>query len=505
MSFPMNSPEEIPDLDGAGFVPPHSIDAEMSVLGAMLLGDRSAVDAGLILLQPEDFYRLCHGRIFDAMRSISHRNEAVDIITLKDELLRLGQLDECGGFTYLMQLGDFVPTTANLQYYARIVLEKAGLRRLMDAGRAIIGLAYDAHTRTGGYGNTPETSPRIAAETAERLVMEAAAPLTINAADDLLSPSERKDPVPVWAMLQDEIAAIEERGQRGDALLGPSTGYAAIDRLTSGCEPGTLWLLGARPSVGKTALACCIGENVAKAGGKVANFSMEMTRKPLMHRLLSQASGVPMEFIRKGGRPDPETGKLRPLTREDWERINEAASRLWRKSFWVDDTRALTPSAMKSRARRLRTEMGGLDLVIVDHALLMHSDRQLKDENEKFSSISNGLQALSRELGVCVLALMQLNREVEKRQDKRPQLSDLRSSGTWEQDADIVSFLYRPAYYDETDENTVKDAHGITRDEVEFLVEKNRQGERSLCKLQFAREIVRYDSLIYQTSGPDMF
>lgn len=475
-------------------VAPQDVDAERSVLGALMLDSTGeAFDVAISLLSEQDFYYEAHGVVFRAIVSVCLRREPVDILSLRNELRGMGQLDAIGGTSYLTLLGESVPTTANLPHYARIVREKAALRRLIETAAKIAGSAYAAHEGTEG------PSVRAVAELAEREIMAAAGALTTVADDPTLPPSERKEPVEIWTLFDDEERAMAERAEAGDGLLGPSTGFPAIDRLTQGCVPGELHMTGARPSMGKTALETCIGVHLAVHGGNVLYFSLEMPRIALLHRVWSLASAVPLRFIRAGC-VILEDQRTRPFNSDERERLAEAKQRLRGKHFVVDDTRSITPAAMEARARREIRRLGHLDAIIVDHAVLVTPDqttRKLTTENDVMTSISNGLQAMSRRLTVNVRALMQLNRGVERREDKRPALSDLRGSGAWEQDADIVAFLYRPSYYDKRDvaDKGQRGPDDITRSEAEYLVEKSRNGETAFCKLQFAEEITRFENM----------
>lgn len=453
-----------------GRVPPHNIEAEMAVLGSMMLGDRGAVERAAEMLARDDFYRENHALIFEAMISLSEKDEPVEIVTLKDELQRKGVLDNIGGLVYLMQLGEIEFTTANLPYYARIVQEKAIMRRLIEAANQIAGLAYN---------EVDEVSDLV--DRSERIIFEVA---------------RRRDSqgfTPLRPLLNEAFERIDILYHEKGVTTGIDTGFVDLNYMTSGLQDGDLIILAARPSMGKTSLAVGIGQNAClRANKSVAVFSLEMSKEQLVQRMICSEARVDAHRMRTGFLHD-----------EDWERISHAVQRLWEANLFIDDSTDMSHLEMRAKCRRLRAEHG-LDLVIVDYLQLMRGTGRNDNRNEEITTIARGLKSLARELRVPVIALAQLSRAVERREDKRPMLSDLRDSGSIEAEADVVSFIYRPAYY-ERKQMVSQDGEGQKEEEnrggeyegeeAELIIAKQRNGPTGTVKLAFVPKYARFDNL----------
>lgn len=462
-------------------LPPQDIEAEMSVLGALLLGDRTAVERATETLQREDFYRDAHGRIYEAMISLTERDEPVDIVTLKDELDKRGILDAVGGIGYLIQLGEFVPTTANVVYYAEIVAKKAVLRRLIEAAGEIAGLAY---SQSEEVDQLTDLSERLIFNVARRRRTQGFTPLK-----------------PLLSDVFDRIDTLyHERG----VTTGIDTGFNDLNYITSGFQPGDLIIIAARPSMGKTALTLNIGQNAALRSEKsVAVFSLEMSKESLVQRMICSEARVDAHRLRTGF-----------LTEEDWSRLAQAVDRLWNARLFIDDTTDVSALEMRAKCRRLRAEYG-LDMVIVDYLQLMRGSNKnggFDNRNNEITEIARGLKNLARELEVPVIALSQLSRAVEKREDKRPMLSDLRDSGSIEAEADVVGFIYRPSYYASKEaisqdaEEKADQARGdgeYQGEEAEVIIAKQRNGPTGTVKLAFLPKFARFDNLAQNREGPD--
>jgi len=444
-------------------VPPQNIEAEQSVIGAMLI-DKNAVGIVTEKLMPEDFYREAHRVIFSAMLTLHSKNEPIDMITVVDELKKMNKLDDVGGIAYVTLLANVVPTAANAKYHARIVEEKSLLRQLVEGGTAIASM---------GYEGTEDV--RDIMDRAEKTILRI---------------SNRKggtDFVPIDEVVTATVDHIAKVLESKDPITGVATGFPDLDRLTAGLHPSDFIILAARPSMGKTALALNIAQNVAIRGARqgeprkrVAFFSLEMSREQLVQRMLCAEAEVDAQRLRAGGSDrDKDNSDL-------WGKLWVAADRLGESQMFIDDTPGLSIMEMRSKARRLQAE-GGLDLVVIDYLQLMQgtTGRNNSDNRQQeVSEISRGLKALARELDVPVLALSQLSRSVEARQVKKPMLSDLRESGSLEQDADIVMFLYRGDYY--------KAAEEAPDHITELIVAKHRNGPVGRINLFFKNECTKF-------------
>jgi len=434
-------------------LPPQNLEAEQSVLGAVLL-DNAVLSRVIEILQPEDFYRGPHRRLFAAMLDLFERDESIDLITLRERLEQKGQLEEVGGAVYLASLVDQVPTAANIAYHARIVREKAMLRGLITASSEIAAMSYEG---------TRDVEQVL--DEAERRIF-------------LLSErSVRAGFVPLRDVLKDSFKVIEKLFEKKDHVTGVASGFTDLDQLTCGFQPSDLVIIAGRPSMGKTAFVLNIAEHVGiESRLPVAIFSLEMSREQLVMRMLSSVSGVDGNRLRRGF-----------LSREDWPLLSRAAGRLSEAPIFIDDSAASTVLEIRAKSRRLKAD-NGLALVIVDYLQLIRGRDRSENRQQEISEISRSLKSLAKELKVPVLALSQLSRAVESRGgDKRPQLSDLRESGAIEQDADVVAFIFREDMYrDDADQH-----QGV----AEVIVRKQRNGPTATVKLAFRKECTRFGNL----------
>lgn len=428
-------------------VPPQNLEAEESVLGAMMIAP-AAIDAVTEILEPGDFYRESHGRIYQAAVSLHMKNEPVDAITLTNELDQLGELDRVGGRVRLHELARLVPASANARHYAEIVRENATLRGLIRAGGQIAQLGWDH-----------EGEPEELVSQAEQVVF------------DLTQHRDSSDLEHLASSLRDTHRLMQE--QAHSEITGLPTGLRLVDELTAGLQPGNLVIVAARPSMGKSALAIGIANHVAALGKPVGVFSLEMSRVEVNQRLLSHRTGISLHRLRKP----------RNLHQPDWAMISTIAAELADEPIYIDDSGSLRMSELRARARRLRSRQPDLALIVVDYLQLMVGEQRIENRVQEVSQISRGLKILARDLNVPVLALSQLNRALEQRTDKRPILSDLRESGSIEQDADVVMFIYRDEmYHAQTDEPGV----------AELIVGKHRNGPTGMVKVAWRKQTARF-------------
>ena len=438
-------------------VPPQSIEAEQSVLGAMLI-DKEAIAKVTEVLNADDFYREAHRVIFTAMLELYNKNEAVDLITVTDILRRDNKLEDIGGIASITSLANIVLTAANVKYHADIVAEKSVLRQLVKVSTEIAAMGYEANDEVG-----------VLLDTAESRILE------------ISNRKKKADFTPISAVLMDSVQSIEKLLNNKGGLTGIPTGFNDLDKLTSGLHPSDFIILAARPSMGKTALALNIVQNVAlrahkRVGGdprSVAFFSLEMSKEQLVNRMLCAEASIDSQRLRIGEMSD-----------KDWDALWAACDTMSKAKIYIDDTAGITVMDMRSRARRLKAEHG-LDLIVVDYLQLMQGSGKRNtsgDRQQEVSEISRSLKALARELDVPVLALSQLSRGVEARQVKRPMLSDLRESGSLEQDADIVAFLYREDYYNPETENK----------HTELIIAKHRNGPVDTVNLFFHKQFTKF-------------
>jgi replicative DNA helicase len=433
--------------------PPHNLDAEQSVLGGILLSDRTLY--GLVItegLKPEDFYREQHGRVYEAMLGLYNEAEPVDPLTVTDRLRNRGQLDAVGGEASVAALAAAVPAAGNVRHYARIVRSNALLRRLLNT-------TYDIQASVLDHEGDPEQL----VEMAEKSILEVAH-------DD-----RQKDFVSADQLLHEALDKLQILSQRKTALTGTPSGFKDLDELTGGFQPGNLIVLAARPSMGKSALVTNIAENAALDMGKpVALFSLEMSEAELAQRFVASQAKIKGEDLRRGR-----------VEESRWGKILAACQRLAEAPLYVDDSSDVSILDVRAKARRLHQQSpDGLGLVIVDYLQLMRADHRVESRVQQVGEMSRGLKILARELEVPVIALSQLSRAVEQRTDKRPQLSDLRESGQIEQDADLVMFIYRDEYYnaEETEDPGV----------AEIIVAKHRNGGLDTVKLTFRNEYPKF-------------
>ena len=438
-------------------VPPQNIEAEQAVLGAMLI-DKEAIAKATEVLSANDFYREAHRVIFSAMLELYNKNEAVDMVTVTEILKRDNKLEDIGGIAYITSLANVVLTAANVKYHAEIVAEKSVLRQLVRVSTEIAAMGYEANEDVGTL-----------LDTAESRILE------------ISNRKKKNDFTAINDILMDSVQSIESLLQNKGGLTGLPAGFADLDKLTSGLHPSDFIILAARPSMGKTALALNIVQNVALRAHKViggeprsvAFFSLEMSKEQLVNRMLCAEAGIDSQRLRVGEMHD-----------EDWTHLWDACDTMSRAKIYIDDTAGITAMDMRSRARRLKAEHG-LDLIVVDYLQLMQGSGKRNnsgDRQQEVSEISRSLKALARELDVPVLALSQLSRSVESRQVKRPMLSDLRESGSLEQDADIVAFLYREDYYNPETENK----------HTELIIAKHRNGPVDTVNLFFQKQFTKF-------------
>jgi len=427
--------------------PPHSAEAEQSVLGAVLMSSEAA-NVALERLHPEDFYRPAHQQVFEAIRRLFDTNQPIDAITVAEILRKEGALERVGGVAFLTGLLDVVPAAANVEYYASIVEEHAVRRRLMRVGGEIGMLAVEM---AKPIADVVDRAEQAVFAVSDRRVGDGLAPI-----DELLGPA---------------IEKAEELQRRGAEVTGIPTGYRDLDRKLAGLHPTNLVVIAARPGMGKTALALNIAQNVAIRDHPVAIFSLEMSREEVVSRMLCAQGRIDSQRLRTGR-----------LSEGDFAKLSHAASALYKKPIFVDDSPGLTVTEIRAKSRRLRRRPG-LDLVVVDYLQLMNGSGG-ENRQQEIALISRSLKSLARELHVPVIALSQLNRAVEQREDRRPRLGDLRESGAVEQDADVVMFIYRDEYY----HPERVEAKGV----AEVVIAKHRQGAVGKIEMTFLPEFTLF-------------
>lgn len=440
-------------------LPPQSLEAEVSVLGGVLL-ENDALNRVLEIIREDDFYREAHRKIFSAILDLYERNEPADLITLSETLKKREALEGVGGIEYLNSLVNSVPTAANITYYAKILKEKSILRKLINRATEIINLGYSAS------GDVDEFIDR-----AERSIFEIS--------EDRIRPSfyHLKD------IIKSSFKTIEKLYEKRQLITGVPTGFHKLDELTSGLQPAELIIIAGRPSMGKTALALNICQNAAVEGVvPTAIFSLEMAKEQLALRMLCSQAKVDAHRLRGGF-----------LSESDWPRLTRAAGLLSEAPIFIDDTPALSALEMRAKSRRLKAEHN-LGLVIVDYLQLMRGRGQVERREQEISDISRSLKSLAKELNVPVIALSQLNRRVEDRGDKRPQLADLRESGAIEQDADVIIFLYRDDVYNKSEDNPNKGT-------AEIIIGKQRNGPTDTFKLAFLDKYTCFENLSTRQEG----
>ena len=432
-------------------LPPQNVEAEMALLGSMLI-DEDAIDAALEILDESVFYKDAHRKIFAAMVALSSERRAVDLVTLVDELKRRGTLEEVGSVGYLTDLAHIVPTAANASYYARIVKEKSLLRSLITAATQIVTAAYEE-----------EEGASELLDRAERMIF------------DITQRKVEGGFVSVKDVIRHSIETIDQLYQRKEHVTGLATGFVDFDVMTAGLQNSDLVVIAGRPSMGKSAFACGVVEHAGLVLRQpVAVFSLEMSKEQLVQRLLCSHARVESHRVRTGH-----------LAQSDWPRLTSAAGKLSESPIFIDDTPGISVLELRAKARRLKSRHD-VRLIVLDYLQLMRGSSRSENRQQEISEISRSLKALARELDVPVIAISQLSRAVETRQDRRPQLSDLRESGAIEQDADLVVLLLREEYYNPTPENK-----GI----AEVIIAKQRNGPVGTVKMTFIKEYTRFENL----------
>jgi replicative DNA helicase len=432
-------------------VPPQNIEAEQAVLGAILL-DSEALITAMERVKSEDFYKGIHQRIFEAMNELAEEDQPVDLVTLTARLQDKQQLEDIGGVSYLAELANAVPTAANIDYYAQIVEEKSMLRRLIRTATHIV---------SNGYASSDDVGDMLS-----------------DAESRILEISQRRSSsgfVSIRSVLMEVFEKVEHLFTNKGGTTGIPSGFTDLDRMTSGFQRSDLIIVAARPSVGKTAFALNIAQNVGvRAKETVAIFSLEMGAAQLVQRMICAEANVDAQRMRTGY-----------LEGDDWEKLTMAIGSLSEASIYIDDSPSITVTEIRAKCRRLKKEKG-LGMILIDYLQLIHGRGKGDNRQQEVSEISRTLKQIARELGVPVIALSQLSRGVEQRQDKRPMMSDLRESGSIEQDADIVAFLYRDDYYDKESEK---------KNIIEIIIAKQRNGPVGTVELAFLKNYNKFVSL----------
>jgi replicative DNA helicase len=434
-------------------VPPQNLEAEESVLGAMLLSP-TAVGTVSEILSASDFYRESHAKIYRAALGLWGKGEPVDAITMADELDERGELETVGGQSRIAELAALVPSTSNVEHYARIVKEMSTLRGLVRVGQEIARLGQE---RPGEVTDLVDRAEQIVFELGQQRVTS--------------------DFAHIEALLKESFERITQLYEAGAEITGIPSGYRELDLLTSGFQPGNLVILAARPSMGKSALGLCVAANLGvRHAVPVALFTLEMSKSEVTQRMMCSEAKVESQRLR--------SGRLAP---DDWPRLTAACDRLMKAPIYVDDTGSTTIMELRSKARRLKSREPNLGLIIVDYLQLMTSGSSAENRVQEVSQISRALKVLARELEVPILAMSQLSRAVEQRHDKRPLLSDLRESGSLEQDSDLVFFVYRDEYYlgEESEQQGI----------AEVILAKHRNGPTGTIKLSFLRRYAKFADL----------
>lgn len=439
---------------------PQHIEAEEAVLGAILVNP-NVITKVVEALKPDCFYKPAHRHVYDAMLQLFNSNERIDIVSVSDVLSYNSKLETVGGRAFVNDLSYKTITTSNIEYYAKIVQEKAIKRALINAGSEIVSFGYDV--------NPIDTSLDLA----ERLIF------------DIASKKATTDLVHVKDLVLDTYAKIEYRYEHKDELVGTPTGFYELDTTLNGLQKSDLIVLAARPAMGKTAFALNIAQNVAiKANTPVAIFSLEMSKEQLMQRMLCSEAEIDSQRMKTGN-----------MQSKDWDKLADAMNSFAQAPIYIDDTSGCTITDIRAKCRRLKMEEKNLGLILIDYLQLMEGVGR-EDRMQQISAISRGLKVLARELDVPVIALSQLSRAVESRTDKRPMLSDLRESGAIEQDADIVMFIYRDEYYRKADEDGEEVSKAASKGESEIIIAKHRNGSLANIKLLFQGNITKFKNPI---------
>lgn len=439
-------------------IPPQNLDAEQSVLGAMII-DKEAVHKAVEMLKPEDFYRDANGHIFQAILTLFERGEAIDLITLAEELRQSGLLDQVGGVAYVAGLANSVPTSANVEYYAQIVEEKSLLRQLISVSTRMARMGYEADEEVATL-----------LDRAEQMVFELTQRKSVSSF------------TPLKTVLMNTFERIEFLFQNKGNITGCPSGFTALDKMTSGFQPSDLIIVAARPSMGKTAFCLNIAQHASlKKNLPVAVFSLEMSKEQLVTRMLCVEAMVDQQKLRTGD-----------LSDDDWQKLTRAAGPMAQAPLFIDDTPGISIMELRAKCRRLKSEHG-LSLIVIDYLQLMSGGKKNENRQQEISEISRSLKALAREVQAPVIALSQLSRAVEQRQDKKPMMSDLRESGSIEQDADIIMFIYRDDYYNP--ETTDRPGR------ADIIIAKQRNGPVGTVELGFLKEFTKFVTL--ELNRPD--
>lgn len=450
----MSEPDRAKSKDAAPYgLPPQNIEAEESIISAILIDNNALLDV-IEALGPDDFYRTAHQKIYAAMTDLFDKAEPIDLVTLANKLKEKGQLDEIGGASYLARLVDTVPLAVNARHYAKIIHDKASLRRMIEKANAIIKRCFE-----------------------ERGEAEDVIDFAESAVFEISEKKARQSFFPLSKIILGNIETLEEKQGNRSLVTGVPTGFTELDNLTSGLQNSDLIILAARPSMGKTALALNIARNAAvEANIPVAVFSLEMSKEQLSLRMLCSEARIDSSRLRGGF-----------FSMEDWHRLTDAAGILSECPIYIDDSPSLSAMEIRAKARRLKMDKN-IGLIIIDYLQLMQGRASAERRDLEISEISRGLKALAKELELPVMALSQLNRMLEQRTDKRPRLSDLRESGALEQDADVVAFIYRDEVYNKEEDNP-------NRGTAEILLSKQRNGPTGDISLAFLNSYTRFENL----------
>ena len=437
---------------------PHSIEAEQSVIGSMIL-DREAITIASELIFPEDFYNKQYGVLFESMVELNDEGKPVDLVTLQNKLKEKDVPPEVSSLEFIRDIITAVPTSANIRYYARIVAEKSTLRKLI---RTVGEIENDCYAG--------KESLEVILEDTEKKVF------------DLVQRRNSGDHVPIRKVVMNALQRIEAASKSTGSVTGVATGFFDLDVMTSGMQPADLVLIAARPSMGKTAFVLNIAQHAAfKLNKSVAIFSLEMSKEQLVNRMFSLESSVDAQHLRNG-----------KLDETEWEKLIESAGVIGNSKLIIDDTPGITIQEMRSKCRKFKLEQG-LDMIIIDYLQLMSGGGKSESRQQEISEISRSLKALARELNVPVLSLSQLSRAVEQRPDKRPMMSDLRESGAIEQDADVIMFIYRDDYYNKDTEKP-----GV----AEIIIGKQRNGPVGTVELAWMAKYTRFANLAGKNFAP---
>jgi replicative DNA helicase len=435
-------------------LPPQNLEAEQSVLGGILI-ENYAINKVMEVLGADDFYRESHRKIYKALIDLSERDEPADSITLTNELRKNGHLDTVGGASYIASLIDSVPTAANIEYYVKIIKEKAILRKLIQTSTEIITQSYEDRGDVESF-----------LDEAERAIF------------DISENRVRPSFYPIKDVIKDSFKILERLYEKKELVTGIPSGFKELDRMTAGFQPSDLIIVAGRPSMGKTAFCLNVAQYAAiQKKIPIAIFSLEMSKEQLGIRMLCSEAHVEGTKLRSGF-----------LTESDWPRLTIAAGNLSDALIYIDDTAALTILELRAKARRLKTEKGGLGMMIVDYLQLMKGRTRVESRQQEISEISRSLKALAKELNIPVIAVSQLSRKTEERTGNRPQLSDLRESGAIEQDADLILFIYRDEVYNRSPENP-------NRGKAELIIGKQRNGPIGQIELAFLDKFTTFKEL----------